>query len=89
MKAVVVAFNQEKALVKGLLRDYEPSDGTFSSTTNYCPQLAHVTVLTGYRMLPRKDLVRAKQYFIIDAACAAVAYSLHQVSKIELNGSLL
>ena len=42
-------------------------------------QLAHVTVLTGYRMLPRKDLVRAKQYFIIDAACAAVAYSLHQV----------
>jgi len=40
--------------------------------------LAHVTVLTGYRMLPRKDLVRAKQYFIIDAACAAVAYSLHQ-----------
>ena len=38
-----------------------------------------MTVLTGYRMLPRKDLVRAKQYFIIDAACAAVAYSLHQV----------
>ena len=33
-KAVVVAaFNQEKALVegpgRGLLRDYEPSDGTF------------------------------------------------------------
>ena len=30
-------------------------------------------------MLPRKDLVRAKQYFIIDAACAATAYALHQV----------
>ena len=30
MKAVVAAFNQEKAL--GLLRDYEPSDGTFSNT---------------------------------------------------------
>ena len=29
MKAVVAAFNQEK----DLLRDYEPSDGTFSSTT--------------------------------------------------------
>ena len=26
MKAVVAAFNQEKALVWGLLRDYEPSD---------------------------------------------------------------
>ena len=42
-------------------------------------QIAHLTVLTGYRLLPRKDLVRAKQYFIIDAACAAIAYSLHQV----------
>merc|ERR1712107_144346 len=40
--------------------------------------LAHVTVLTGFRMLPRKDLVRAKLYFLIDAACAALAYSLHQ-----------
>merc|ERR1712029_844171 len=40
--------------------------------------LAHLTVLTGYRMLPRKDLVRAKQYFIIDAACAAIAYAIHQ-----------
>jgi len=40
--------------------------------------VAHLTVLTGYRLLPRKDLVRAKQYFIIDAACAAIAYSLHQ-----------
>ena len=34
MKAVVAAFNQEKALVFNvLLRAYEPSDGTFSSTT--------------------------------------------------------
>merc|ERR1711973_699257 len=40
--------------------------------------LAHLTVLTGFRMLPRKDLVRAKQYFIIDAACAAIAYATHQ-----------
>ena len=44
----------------------------------YLLQLAHLTVLTGYRMLPRKDLVRAKQYFIIDAACAAIAYAIHQ-----------
>ena len=31
VKAVVAAFNQEKALVAsgGLLRDYEPSDGPF------------------------------------------------------------
>merc|ERR1719150_1607050 len=40
--------------------------------------LAHLTVLTGYRMLPRKDLVKAKTYFIIDAACAAIAYAIHQ-----------
>ena len=34
MKALVDAFNQEKAEgpSRGLLRDYEPSDGTFSST---------------------------------------------------------
>ena len=38
MKAVVAAFNQERALVgpsRGLLRAYEPSDGTFSSTTTH------------------------------------------------------
>ena len=35
MKAVVAAFNQEKALGRGLLRDYEPSDGTFWSTSHY------------------------------------------------------
>merc|ERR1712110_1175635 len=40
--------------------------------------IAHLSVLTGFRMLPRKDLVRAKQYFIIDEACAAIAYALHQ-----------
>ena len=43
-------------------------------------QLSHVTVLTGYRMLPRKDLVKAKLYFLIDAACAALAFSFHRVS---------
>ena len=32
VKAVVAAFNQEKALSRGLLRDYEPSDGPFWST---------------------------------------------------------
>ena len=35
MKAVVSAFNQEKGPSRGLLRDYEPSDGTFSSTIVY------------------------------------------------------
>ena len=37
MKAVVAAFNQEKALVasRGLLCDYEPSDGPFRSTSVY------------------------------------------------------
>ena len=57
---------------------------------NYC-QLSHVTVLTGYRMLPRKDLVRAKVYFLIDAACAALAFSFHRVSRGErghINNSL-
>ena len=38
MKAVVAAFNQEKALVGAFLRDYEPSDGTFSSTTGHWPR---------------------------------------------------
>ena len=32
MKVLLCAFNQEKALSRGLLRAYEPSDGTFSST---------------------------------------------------------
>ena len=50
--------------------------------TLFTGQIAHLSVLTGFRMLPRKDLVRAKQYFIIDAACAAIAYALHQVQDI-------
>ena len=32
VKTVVAAFNLEKALVRGLLRHYEPSDGPFSSS---------------------------------------------------------
>ena len=45
----------------------------------YC-QLAHLTVLIGYRMLPREDMVGARQYFLFDAACAALAFSFHRVS---------
>ena len=41
-------------------------------------QLGHLTVLTGYRMLPRKDLVAVRYYFLLDAACAAIAYYIHQ-----------
>jgi len=40
--------------------------------------LGHLTVLTGYRMLPRKDLVSVRYYFLLDAACAAWAYYIHQ-----------
>ena len=29
-------------------------------------------------MLPREDLVKAKHFFIFDAACAAFAYAIHQ-----------
>ena len=81
---LVGALNQEKALVGAFSVIVKSSQTfgqpSFNAILNTAPmQLAHVTVLTGYRMLPRKDLVRAKQYFIIDAACAAVAYSLHQV----------
>ena len=49
MKAVVAAFNQEKALVasRGLLRAYESSDGTFSSTSRY-------------GSIPKCDLCRAQ-----------------------------
>ena len=32
--SIVSLFNQEKALDRGLLRDYEPSDGAFSSTNH-------------------------------------------------------
>ena len=38
VKAVVAAFNQEKALVGAFsVLTYEPSDGTFSSTSNHSP----------------------------------------------------
>ena len=33
MKAVVAAFQPGEGPSRGLLRDYEPSDGTFSSTS--------------------------------------------------------
>merc|ERR1711872_1167893 len=39
----------------------------------------HLTVLTGYRMLPRKDLVATRYYFLFDAAGAAIAYFVHHV----------
>ena len=52
-------------------------------------QLSHVTVLTGYRMLPRKDLVKAKVYFLIDAACAALAFSFHRVSTRTRRSQLI
>merc|ERR1712112_558083 len=42
--------------------------------------LGHLTVLTGYRMLPRKDLVATRYYFLLDAAGAAVAFAVHQVA---------
>merc|ERR1712212_1393391 len=41
--------------------------------------LGHLTVLTGYRMLPRKDLVATRYYFLLDAAGAAIAFAVHQV----------
>merc|ERR1712215_27666 len=42
--------------------------------------LGHLTVLTGYRMLPRKDLVSVRYYFLLDAACAAWAFYIHQTA---------
>merc|ERR1711915_87463 len=42
--------------------------------------LGHLTVLTGYRMLPRKDLVSVRYYFLLDAACAAWAFYIHQAA---------
>merc|ERR1712088_1164981 len=38
----------------------------------------HVTVLFGWRMLPRKDLVNQRYYFLIDLVCAASSYLIHQ-----------
>jgi len=40
--------------------------------------VSHFAVLFGLRLLPRKDLVSVRWYFLTDAACAAVAYYLHQ-----------
>ena len=40
-------------------------------------------MLLGYRMLPREDMVRARQYFLLDAASAALAFSFHRVSNSE------
>merc|ERR1719367_1548412 len=40
--------------------------------------LGHLTVLTGFRVPTRKDLVAVHWYFLTNAACAAVAYYLHQ-----------
>merc|ERR1712212_835126 len=42
--------------------------------------LGHLTVLTGYRMLPRKDLVATRYYFLLDATGAAIAYYIHQTN---------
>ena len=53
----------------------------FSFFSEFYHSVTHLTVLTGYRMLPRKDLVRARLYFLLDAACAALAFSLHRVSR--------
>jgi len=41
--------------------------------------LGHLIVLTGYRLLPRKNLVAIRYYFLFDAAGAAIAYYVHQV----------
>ena len=53
MKAVVAAFNQEKeGPSRGLLRDYEPSDGTFSSTNSHTPALL--------QLVTREDTLKEK-----------------------------
>ena len=49
MKAVVAAFNQEKALVGAFsVIDYEPSDGTFWGTSSYCQDLQYVMRRAGH-----------------------------------------
>ena len=40
--------------------------------------LTHVLVLAGWRMLPRKDLVKQRIYFLIDLVCAFAAYTIHR-----------
>merc|ERR1712080_581312 len=42
--------------------------------------IAHFLVLTGWKRLPRKDLVGVKYYFLTDAFTVAVAFLLHQNS---------
>ena len=42
--------------------------------------VAHFLVLTGWRRLPRKDLVKVRYYFLADAAVTAIAFCLHQNS---------
>merc|ERR1712179_590834 len=41
--------------------------------------VAHCIVLTGYRLLPRTNVVAAQWYFIWDLLAAALAYYIHQV----------
>jgi len=45
--------------------------------------LSHWLVLFGWKMLPRRDLVAVRYYFLLDAMCAALAYGLHK-SEIML-----
>merc|ERR1719295_1093481 len=40
--------------------------------------LAHWLVLVGWKMLPRKDLVSTRYYFLIDCGSAALAFLLHR-----------
>ena len=42
MKAVVAAFKPGEGPSRGLLRDYEPSDGTYWSTNSIAPNTAHL-----------------------------------------------
>ena len=39
--------------------------------------LTHVLVLFGIRLLPRKDLVKQRIYFMIDLVCANISYWIH------------
>ena len=72
MKAVVAAFNQEKALVasRGLLRDYEPSDGTFSSTTIY--------LITHYTQRQDNAIVLFYVFICHFYGASYVSFSLHK-----------
>ena len=60
VKAVVAAFNQEKAL----LRDYEPSDGTFwtCSSNTTLDKHASLTLLCRWVMMIRVDFVTLIKY---------------------------